>query len=178
SARQLIKAVGFKGFLFTVIARTVQKRLGKIVGVEPGSEMKFAMTLAKNNHLDLILIDKSLEKTVKRLFKKLTWKEKFRFAGQIVAAPFSPKKKRMKVPLTKVPPQEMIEKLMGVLKKQFPTMHKVLVDERNHYMARKAARYLKLNPEKKMMLIVGAGHKNEIERLIPEYQSRIEVPTK
>ncbi|MGM5480977.1 MAG: TraB/GumN family protein [Nanobdellota archaeon] len=175
SARQLIKAVGLKGFLFTVIARSVQKRLGKMVGVEPGSEMKYAMELAKNNHLDIKLIDRSLEVTVRRLFKKLTWREKFRFIGQLVAAPFTPKKKRMKLPLDKVPPEQMIERLMKILKKQFPTMHEVLVEERNHYMARRAARYLKLNPEKKLMIVVGAGHKVELGELIPLYYSRMEV---
>jgi len=42
-----IRRIGFKGYLFAVIGSWASKKLGKIVGVEPGTEMKTAVLLAK-----------------------------------------------------------------------------------------------------------------------------------
>ncbi len=178
-ARDIITKVGVKGFLFVIIGRKVQQKLGKIVGVDPGGEMKFAMELAKNNMLELHLVDKPIEKTVKKLFKKITFKEKMRFVGQLIVVPFISKKKKrkhgMSIPLTSVPDEKMIEKMMKLLKKQFPSVYKVLVKERNEYMARKIALLLKKNSDKKILVVVGAGHKKEIERLIPTYYRNMEL---
>ena len=46
---KLAKSIGIKGFLFLAIASFLQKRIGKIVGVEPGAEMKTALHAAIEN---------------------------------------------------------------------------------------------------------------------------------
>ena len=42
-----IKKIGIKGFVFSLIGAWAEKKLGKMVGVMPGSEMKKAVKLAK-----------------------------------------------------------------------------------------------------------------------------------
>lgn len=174
----LIRQVGVKGYLFTVIGKKVQKKLGKMVGVEPGSEMKYAMQLAKNNNLKLVFADRSMKVTLKRLFKKIRFKEKLRFVGEILAIPYAlVRKKGMRIPLNKVPSQEQIDTMMRLVKKKYPSVHHVLVDERNTYIARQVARKMKSFPEKRFLIVVGAGHKKEVERLIPYFFNRMEAPS-
>ena len=50
-----IKRIGLKGYIFNLIGAWIEKKLGKYVGVEPGSEMITAIRLAKKNKINWIL---------------------------------------------------------------------------------------------------------------------------
>ena len=52
---QNIKKVGLKGYLFSIIGAYIEKKLGKKVGVSPGSEMLKAIELAKKNKIKSVL---------------------------------------------------------------------------------------------------------------------------
>ena len=45
----LIKQVGVTGYLFAVIGKSVQKKMGNIMNVNPGVDMLQAVNLAKKN---------------------------------------------------------------------------------------------------------------------------------
>src|SRR3989344_3688018 len=73
-----IRVIGVRGYLFAKIAHTVQQKLGKSIGIAPGSEMKAALTLAKEQKKDVALIDQPIRITLKNFSKTLTWREKGR----------------------------------------------------------------------------------------------------
>ena len=83
-----IRGVGIKGFIFSLIGAWAEKKLGKIVGVAPGSEMKKAVRLAKKHNIRLALIDQDIEITLKRFSKSLSWREKWNFFVDIIKAIF------------------------------------------------------------------------------------------
>ena len=103
-----IKQIGLKGFLFSLFGAWAERKLGKLVGVAPGSEMKQAIKIAKKEKIEIALIDQDIEVTLQRLSKEITWKEKYRFAEDIIKGIFS-KKNRMIIDLNKVPEKELIE---------------------------------------------------------------------
>ncbi len=169
-----IRQFGVKGTLFLILGRYAQKKLGKIVNMKPGSEMLFATNLARSNGLTLALIDRPINKTIKRLFKKLTWKEKFRFLGDVLFAPFK-KKQKITFNLASVPDEDVISQLIKPLKKRYPTFYNVLIAERDVYMSRQLAIIHKKNPDKKTLAVVGAGHVQGIHKAIPKQLQHIEV---
>ena len=73
-----ILRIGIKGYLFVKIGQFVQEKLGKTVGVAPGSDMKAAMHLAKKQKVDISFIDQPIEITLMKFSRNLTWREKFR----------------------------------------------------------------------------------------------------
>ncbi|MBW2977032.1 TraB/GumN family protein [Candidatus Woesearchaeota archaeon] len=160
-----IKRVGLKGFLFSLIGAWAEKKLGKIVGVAPGSEMKKAVKLAKKHSLKIALIDQDIEITLKRFSESLTWKEKWNFFVDVVKAVFL-RKKSIEFDLTKVPSKKIIKKLVGEVKERYPNVYKVLIEERNNVLAENLSRVMEKNPDKKILAIVGAGHEDDILRLI------------
>ena len=170
-----VRQLGVRGYLFVVIGRYVQQRLGRMVGMKPGSEMLFAVKLAKNNKLVLALIDKQMDKVVRRMFKKFSFKEFMTLVGDVFGSFFQPKRKRVAFDISKVPQEEVIEKLLLDVKKKYPSVYHVLIDERNHYMARQLVLLHKKNPGKKILAVVGAGHKKEMEKLLAIYNSKIEM---
>ena len=70
--------------------------------------------------------------------------------------------------LTKVPPKTLINRLMKKVKKRYPNLYAVLVEERNIIMANNLRNLLDANPDKKIVAVVGAGHEEEMIKLIKE----------
>jgi pheromone shutdown-related protein TraB len=166
-----IMQIGVKGYVFAKIGQFAQQKLGKIVGVSPGSEMKTALNLAKKEKLEVAFIDQPIRITLKNFSKTLTWKEKFRFIGEIFRGIFSKKKQIEKYgldkfDLSKVPADELIEKMMAPMKKDFPSVYKTLVLDRNKYMVKQLVKLMRKFPDKKILVVVGAGHKKGMEELL------------
>jgi len=153
-----IKEIGFKGFIFAKFGQYVSKKLGKYVGVSPGSEMVKAAEIAKKNNCRIALIDQRIDITLKNFSREITWREKFRFAFDSVINIF--KKEKIQVDLNKVPDKEIIVKLLKIVKDRYPNFYKVLVDDRNKFMAKKL--FILMQNYEKIVAVVGAGHEDEI----------------
>ncbi|MFT4282882.1 MAG: TraB/GumN family protein [Candidatus Woesearchaeota archaeon] len=159
-----IKTIGITGYLFALIGRIVQKKLGKIMNVEPGEEMLLATNLAKKNKLKLYLIDQDIRITLKNLSKKVSFKEKMKMLKDLIISPFS--KNKIKIDLSKVPEKEILENLMEEFKQKYPGTYKALLEDRNKYMAKQIIKINQLNPEQKIMIVIGAGHQKGIEEIL------------
>src|SRR3989344_6827887 len=61
-----IRTIGFKGYLFALLGSYVQKKLGKLVGLAPGSDMLTAVKIAQKNNIPFALIDRIIEITLRR----------------------------------------------------------------------------------------------------------------
>ena len=153
----MIRRLGLTGYIFAVIGRIIQKKLGDIAGMNPGEDMLLGAELAKNNNLMLALIDQDASITLSGLSKKVKLSEKLRIFFDILLSPFS-KREKIKFDITKIPKEELIARLLEQMKDRYPGFYRVLLDDRNRFMAKKIFIILKSNPEKKVLAIVGAGH--------------------
>lgn len=135
-----------------------------MVGTDPGAEMLQAIKLAKKNKIPLALIDQNITITLQRFSQTLTWKERFHFVADIFKGIFSRKKQLETFDLTQVPPKELIKKLIKELKQRYPNIYQVLVEERNKIMIRNLSFLSQENPEKNILVIVGAGHEDAIQK--------------
>jgi pheromone shutdown-related protein TraB len=158
----ILRSVGLKGFLFSLIGEWAEKKLGKIVNVKPGTEMLTAIKMAKKENIRIALIDQDIEITLRRFSKAITWKEKFRIIGDIIKAPFS--RQKIKFDLRKVPPKKLVAKLLKEVKQRYPNFYRVLVEERNVVMANNL--YNLMKTDKRIMAVIGAGHEEELVELI------------
>lgn len=159
--------MGIGPYLMNIIGAYAEKKLGQIVGVKPGTEMKTAVKLAKKHNLKIAVIDRDISITLRRLSKKLTFKEKLKFVWEIISSPFRKKPEFVKeLDLRKVPSEKLIATLMKKVKKDYPNFYLVLVEERNQLMANNLKALMRLNPDKKVLAIVGAGHEKEIIQLV------------
>ena len=162
-----IMQIGLKGFLFSLFGAWAERKLGNIVGVAPGSEMKQAIKIAKRDGIKLALIDQDIEITLQRLSKSITWKEKWNFLADIIKALFT-RKKELEFDLTTVPDKKIVRELKGKLKERYPNIYKVLIEERNSVIADNIKKLMKLNPDKKILVILGAGHIDDVLELVKE----------
>ncbi len=162
-----IRAIGIKGYLFAKFGEWIEHKLGDVVGVSPGSEMKKAASVAQAQNIPLYFIDQPIEVTLKKFSAALTWKEKFRFAWDFIQGIFG--RSQIKIDLRTVPKEEIIEQILEQFKDRYPNVHRVLVTERNKYMAKKLFRAMP--HESKIIAFVGAGHAKEIIQDIKKLQA-------
>jgi pheromone shutdown-related protein TraB len=160
-----ISRIGFKGYLFAVIGGLIQRKLGDIVGVKPGSDMHEAVKYAQANNTMLALIDQDIEITLNKFSKRFSFKERMRFIWDLLTGWARPK---MRINLAGVPDDELIKQLMGILKKRYPNLYYTLVEERNKVMSKRLVKLMRDYPDKKILCVVGAGHKEEMMALIKE----------
>jgi len=165
-----IRRVGLKGFIFSLIGAWAERKLGKMVGVSPGSEMKNAINLAKKGRMEIALVDQDIEITLKRFSQTLTWKERWNFIVDIAGAIIL-RKKELEFDLKTVPSKEIIDKLVRKVKERYPNVYNVLIEERNKVMGRNLRKLMDKHPNKKILAIVGAGHKEEIIKAVKRMES-------
>jgi len=161
----IIREIGFQGYLFALIGSLLQKKLGNIAGIRPGSEMLAAIELAREHKKKVSLIDQDIRLTLSRLSRKISWKERIRFIFDLFKAPFS---KKMRISLDKVPEKKLISQLLSILRERYPGLYSVLVEERNVFMAARLKAISQAHPESKIMVVVGAGHAEGLLSLLKD----------
>ncbi|MEM2121606.1 MAG: TraB/GumN family protein [Candidatus Woesearchaeota archaeon] len=166
-----IRKIGLKGLLFGMIASFIQNRIGKSLQIEPGSEMLEAVNLALKNNKQLVLVDQDIEVTLKKLSKSLTFKEKLNFLIDLVKGIFGIG--RINFDLNKVPEEELIDEILVQIKERYPGLYKVLVEERNNFIAKRIFNLLVRNKNSKVVAVLGAGHKKEIINIIKELEKKL-----
>ena len=159
--------IGLKGFVFSLFGAWAEKKLGKLVGVAPGSEMKQAISIARKENIKIALIDQDIEVTLRSFSNSLSWKEKMRFIADIFRAIFL-KREKIEFDLATVPNKKVIKKLTGKLKERYPNVYKTLIEERNMVIANNLKKLMKTEPDKKILVILGAGHIDDVLGLVKE----------
>jgi pheromone shutdown-related protein TraB len=166
---QDIKKVGFKGFLFNLLGAWAEKKMGKMVSTPPGSEMKQAIASAQEVQAKIALIDQDIHITLKRLSDTLTLREKGRFIKEVIMGVIG-KREEVKLDLRKVPEQALIKKLTLRIKKEYPSLYKVLIEERNEVMAKALYKIMNQEKEGKIIAVIGAGHEEDIIDVIKKME--------
>jgi pheromone shutdown protein TraB len=163
---RLIRTLGISGYLFARIGGMLQRKIGNLVGTNPGEDMLFACTYAQNTHARLELIDQPIATTL-RQFSNVPAREKWKLLFDVLRAPFSGKK--YAVNLAAVPDASFVKTLLQYMQERYPHIYRVLVHERNVHMAKRLHRLQHEFPEATILAVVGAGHvagmQEELRRL-------------
>jgi pheromone shutdown protein TraB len=66
--------------------------------------------------------------------------------------------------LSKVPEEKMIDEALSYMRKEMPMIYRILITDRNKYMAIWIRQLAKKH--KKIVVVVGAGHRKGLEKLL------------
>ena len=152
-----IKLLGFKAFLLNLIGAWFEKRLGKKVGTEPGSEMKKAIEISRKLNLEIFLIDQDIKQTLNKLLSRISRKEKLNFLKDLLLG-----KEAYNFNIKKVPSEKEINKIICNLKDKYPSFYLTVIKERNEIMAKNLYKLMTAHPNDKIVCVVGAGHEKAI----------------
>ena len=141
---------------------SIQRRLGKEYGVEPGSEMIAALNEAKKHNLKVALVDRDISITLKRAWKKMGIREKFRLTWEFLKAILGYDEEELEeLDLKELMNQDVISSMMEEFGEIAPSASTVLIHERDEYIAKKIFDESKKG---KVVAVVGAGHLKGIQK--------------
>ena len=165
---RIVREVGVRGYLFALIGGSLQRRLGRIVDVLPGSDMLAAVRLAQRHAKKALLIDRDLRITLQRLNHALGWRELKQFCKDLWRGVRG--KERFSFDLSKIPDERTVERILLEFRQRYPRPYRVLVAERNTHMAEALLAYHRQNPSQKVLVVVGAGHVVGMRQLLEASQ--------
>ncbi|DAC27140.1 MAG TPA: TraB/GumN family protein [Candidatus Poseidoniales archaeon] len=134
-----------------------QRKLGLDEGQQPGAELLAAVNIAEQQGLEVELIDRDIQTTLRRAWKKMKFTEKFKILYSMLGEEDDEEEINLDEILED---RDILTDLMNELKQFSPGAGSVLIDERDSFLAQKI---LQINPEKKTLVVVGAGHLNGVE---------------
>ena len=155
-----------KSFLLfaNLIMTAFQKRLGSRLGVKPGSEMFEAANVAEKLNSELVLADRDVKITLQRTWRGMKFWGKIKVLGQLLASLFI-REEISKEEIEKLKESDALSEAMKMLAEQSPEMKRILIDERDQYMAEK----IRQSMGKLVVAVVGAGH---VKGLTAELENR------
>jgi pheromone shutdown-related protein TraB len=177
--KELLKGNNLFVFMLQWLLAYVQRRVGVEAGVKPGAEMMAAIEVAQRKGMAVALIDRDIGITLNRVWSKMTLREKFRILSSLVLAMVGYGTEQ--IDLDKITQEDVVEELLGELKHYAPSMATVLVEERNAYLAHNL---LQIGKTKRVLAVIGAGHREGIREYmehpesIPPMSTLLEVPQK
>ncbi|MBW9221680.1 TraB/GumN family protein [Methanothermococcus sp. SCGC AD-155-C09] len=149
---KIIKEGNVGLFLIHSILANFQRDIGEKFNIKPGSEMKKAVELAKTYKKPLSLIDRPINITLKRALDSMSLKEKLTLLYGLLDD-------KDTIKLDKESLNKMVdnaEELTNLLNELSPSLYKVLVDERDRYMAKNI--FDITSGRERILVVVGAGH--------------------
>ena len=139
--------------LSSLLLSSFQRKIGDRIGIEPGSEMISATAVAKKNNIEIELLDRNIQITLKRAWANLSFFTKFRMIYNLIIGFFVADEIDEKA-IEKMKDKNIMNEMMAELSREFPQIKKTLIDERDKYLATNIIN----SKSKKMVAVLGAGH--------------------
>jgi len=162
---------------YFVLAQTflasIQRRLGKEYGAEPGSEMIVAINEAKAHNLDIALVDRDIAVTLKRAWRKMSLREKMRLAWAFLKTLFGYDEEELeKLDLKEMMDQDVISEMLEEFTELVPSVAEVLIHERDAFIAK---RILDEQNKGRILAVVGAGHLEGIKKHLEKQRVDVDL---
>lgn len=155
--------------IYKVLAK-FQDNMAKKYGVNAGDEMLAAINFARSHQIPIQLIDVDAQKIFSKMLKDMTISEKVKlflsgFAGLFVNTT------RVEDELKKV--EQEFDAYISQIGEKFPTIKKILIDDRNIYLANNIEKLTE--NYKKIVACVGDGHVPGISEILKDKNLDLDI---
>ena len=142
-----------------------QQRLADQFGVEPGAEMREAIRAAKEADLPVLLIDRDIGVTLRRVYRSVPWWQRATlFAGLLASVVSSEKISEEEVERLKE--GDVLEATFTEFAENEGALYTPLIAERDEYMALRLREEGTKTRYNNVLVVIGAGHlKGLVEHL-------------
>lgn len=153
----VIRKGKFLYLLANIAISAFQRKIGAKLGVKPGAELIGAAEAGKKNGAEVVLIDRNIHITLKRVWGNLGFWTKCNLLSEIIFSLFGgdeQSKEETSKEIENLKDDANISSMMEMFAKELPQVHKPLIDERDRYLVAK----MRACGGKNVVAVVGAGH--------------------
>ena len=153
-----------------LILSTYQKKMARQFDINPGQEMIQGIQSANKVGAHLVLADRNIQTTFKRIWRGVGFWGKIKLFYSIVFSILDDEE-ISEEELEKMKTEDILTSALKELSSSFPELKKHLVDERDQYLAQK----IKEAPGEKVIAVLGAAHIPGIKLQITREHDLIEL---
>ena len=139
-----------------------QRKLGIDEGQQPGAELLAAVIAAEEAGLEVSLVDRDIQTTLRRAWNKMGFREKFGLMWALLAEDEDEEEEELVKVLAD---KDLLTSLMDELREVSPGAGEVLIDERDEFIARKIS---EVRGEGKVLAVLGAGHLDGVSKYLSD----------
>jgi len=139
--------------IINLVLSSYQKKLGEKLGVTPGTELLEAVNTAKEKNIPVELCDREVRITLRRAWHSMGLWQKMKLIAGGFGGIFE-NQELTEQKLAELRSKDVLSEMMDELGKAMPVLKKVIIDERDKYLAEK----MKRSKGNKIVAVVGAGH--------------------
>lgn len=159
--RKIIKEKQLSTLIVNLVLSSYQKKLGEKLGVSPGTELLEAVQTANEKNIPIELCDREVRITLRRAWHSMNLWQKSKFLAGGLGGLFE-KQELTEEKLAELRNKDVLSEMMDELGKAMPVLKKIIIDERDQYIAQK----MKDSNGKKIVSVVGAGHVKGIKKFL------------
>lgn len=146
-------------FLVQLLLAYMQQKIGQELGVKPGAEMLAAIKAAQSTGARVALVDRDVGITIQRFWSAMGFFDKLRLIWSLIQGAFWGEEEE--IDIDNITQDDIVSQMISEFRKISPGAASVLIDERDAYLARNL---LSLSRQGRVLAVVGAGHREGIER--------------
>ena len=140
-----------------------QQRVADQLGIEPGADMRNAIHKAQEHQIPLILIDREIGTTLKRVYRNVRWYQRLKLFSALVAGVIT-RQKISEDDIERLKKGDLLEASFKEFAEKELNLFKPLIAERDEYMAAVLRKDTALHHYRRTLVVVGAGHMNGLAR--------------
>ena len=151
--KEIIRSRQLATLMMNMMLSAYQRNLGLTLGVKPGSELLEAAKVAEANEIPIALVDRDVRVTLRRAWQALGFWKKAMLVSSVFGGMFE-QQELSEDDLRELRQEDVLSKLMAELGEAFPGAKRVLIDERDAYLAER----IRQTEGDRVVAVVGAGH--------------------
>ena len=145
-----------------------QRKMGMDEGQQPGAELLAAVEAANEAGCEVELVDRDIQTTLRRAWKRMKLREKWRLLTSLLADEEEDEDLDVNELLQDT---DLLSSMMDELKGFSPGAGEVLIDERDTYIA---ANLERLGTERRVLAVLGAGHLQGVSKKLNDKDDSID----
>lgn len=134
-----------------------QQRLADQFGIEPGAEMRAAVNSARGKSLPVLLIDREIGVTLKRVLNNVAWWKRAGLFAALLASVVS-REEVSEDEIERLKEGDMLETTFADFAEDRRELYEPLIAERDRYMAASLVKEIRGGTHRRVLAVVGAGH--------------------
>jgi pheromone shutdown-related protein TraB len=149
-----------------------QQRLAEQFDIEPGAEQRQAIAQAEKHGLPVLLIDREIGVTLKRVVANVSWWKRAGLVGGLLGSVLS-RDEVCEEEIEKLKEGDMLETTFSEFAAERKDLFDPLIAERDRYMASRILQERQQHGYRNILAVIGAGHQKGIAE---QLESGIEDP--
>lgn len=134
-----------------------QQKAAAQMDIQPGAEMREAIDCAKAAKLPVLLVDREVGVTLKRIYRNVPWWRRMNLIAGLVASVVS-SEKVSEEEIERLKEGDILESTFAQFAEQEQDLFLPLIGERDHYMVARLQQEIAKHPHENLLVVIGAGH--------------------